>query len=386
MELRMLEGNRTIRTASQSRAWPAASPASLLEKIFPIRRTAAEQAFDRPRGSNNIMHTSIRIATATLMLMCAPSLRADDAREKKNQAVLSAAQADADFSVQGEYTGEISIGDDDIELGTQVIAQGNGKFHTVAYVGGLPGDGWDEERTREFDLQTENNVAVHRGDDFGVTIKDGEFIVENRNGDEVGRLQKIQRKSTTLGKKPPEDAVVLFDGMSADNFEGGRISKDGLLIQGATSLLKFQDCTLHLEFMLSYMPHNRGQDRSNSGCYLQGRYEVQILDSFGLSGEQNECGAIYGVRAPTVNMCFPPLSWQTYDIDFTAAKFNEKGEKTDDARITVSHNGVTVQNKVKVPQATRAAPLQEAADPGPLFIQDHRNPLRFRNIWIVERS
>jgi len=332
-----------------------------------------------------MMQTTIRIATAGLMLLCTQSLRADDAQVKKSQAALTAASADDDFAIQGEYTGEISLGDDDIELGSQVIAQGDGKFHTVAYVGGLPGDGWDEERTREFDLRIENNVAVHRGDDFSVTIKDGEFIVENRNGDEVGRLQKIQRKSTTIGKQPPKNAMVLFDGTSAEHFQGGRVSKDGLLIQGATSLRKFQDCTLHLEFMLSYMPHNRGQDRSNSGCYLQGRYEVQILDSFGLSGEQNECGAIYGVRAPTLNMCYPPLSWQTYDIDFTAAKFNEKGEKTSDARMTVSHNGVTVQNNVKVPQATRAAPLKEGADPGPLFIQDHSNPLRFRNIWIAER-
>ncbi len=138
--------------------------------------------------------------------------------------------------------------------------------------------------------------------------------------------------------------------------------------------------------MLSYMPSAREQARSNSGCYVQGRYEVQILDSFGLKGEKNECGAIYDVSAPSTNMCFPPLSWQTYDIDFTAAKFDENGEKMADAKMTVRHNGVVVQKDVPVPTATRAAPNKEGPGPGPIYLQDHGNPVRFRNIWVVEHK
>ncbi|HUG94121.1 MAG TPA: DUF1080 domain-containing protein [Planctomycetaceae bacterium] len=195
----------------------------------------------------------------------------------------------------------------------------------------------------------------------------------------------MERKSPTLGKKPPQGAVVLFDGTSADQFEGGRLTDDGLLMQGVTSRRTFQDGTLHLEFLLSFMPHARGQARSNSGVYLQGRYEVQILDSFGLEGKHNECGGIYEIADPAVNMCYPPLAWQTYDIDFTAARYDADGKKLKPARMTVRHNGVVIHDDVEVPRATRAAPTAEGPEPGPVYIQDHGNPLRFRNVWVVER-
>ena len=140
------------------------------------------------------------------------------------------------------------------------------------------------------------------------------------------------------------------------------MTDDKLLMQGVTSKQKFQDCTVHLEFQLSYMPYARGQGRANSGCYLQSRYEVQILDSFGLDGKNNECGGLYTIKDPDVNMCLPPLVWQTYDIDYTAAKF-DGDKKTTNARITVKHNGVTVQDNVELPKATTAAPLKEGPEP-----------------------
>jgi hypothetical protein len=184
--------------------------------------------------------------------------------------------------------------------------------------------------------------------------------------------------------KPPAGAVVLFDGTSAENFKHGKMTDEGLLIQGATSKQNFQDFELHLEFMLSYMPYGRNQDRSNSGCYMQGRHEVQILDSFGLSGEDNECGGIYTVRKPDVNMCYPPLSWQTYDVKFYAAKFDENKKKTANARMSVVHNGVSIHVNVEVPDATRGAPLDEGSSSGPIFLQDHNCPVRYRNIWLLE--
>lgn len=164
------------------------------------------------------------------------------------------------------------------------------------------------------------------------------------------------------------------------------MTDDGLLMQGATSKAKFQSYTLHLEFQLPYMPAARGQGRGNSGCYAQGRYEVQILDSFGLDGLNNECGGIYSVKAPGVNMCFPPLAWQTYDIDFTAAKYDSDGKKTADAKLTVKHNGVEIHKDVSIPKTTTAAPVAEGPEPGPLYLQDHGNPVRFRNIWVVEKK
>jgi hypothetical protein len=110
---------------------------------------------------------------------------------------------------------------------------------------------------------------------------------------------------------------------------------------------------------------------------------VQMLDSFGLEGKDNECGGIYTIKAPSVNMCFPPLTWQTYDIDYTAAEF-DGSKKTKNARVTIKHNGVTIHDNVELTHATRAAPLQEGPEPGPVYLQDHGNPVRFRNIWLVE--
>ena len=134
------------------------------------------------------------------------------------------------------------------------------------------------------------------------------------------------------------------------------------------------------------MPNERGQGRANSGFYSQGRYEVQILDSFGLTGENNECGGIYSIKKPDVNMCFPPLTWQTYDVDFTAAKYDASGKKTADARITVKQNGVVIHDNVALPKATPAAPVAEGPEPGPIYLQDHGNPIRFRNIWVEEKK
>jgi mono/diheme cytochrome c family protein len=271
------------------------------------------------------------------------------------------ASADPDFAVQGEYTGE--------NVALQVVALGDGEFRTVLYRGGLPGDGWDE---------TEPVVSEEDRDSVQEMLEDLE-------------LEKVRRESPTLGREPPEGAVVLFDG-TRETFEkhwagGARMTDDGLLEQGATSKDTFRDFTFHLEFLLSYIPHARDQGRGNSGVYYQGRYETQILDSFGLEGKNNEAGGIYEISDPDLNMCFPPLTWQTYDVDFTAARFDADGKKTADARMTVRLNGVVVQNDVPVPRTTRAAPVgNESAEPGPIYIQNHGNPIRFRNIWVLPRD
>jgi hypothetical protein len=163
------------------------------------------------------------------------------------------------------------------------------------------------------------------------------------------------------------------------------MTDDGLLEQGALSTDTFQDFKIHIEFLLPYMPEARGQARGNSGYYIQGRYEVQMLDSFGLEGLDNECGGIYRVARPDVNMCFPPLAWQTYDVEFTAAKFDSAGNKTAPAHAKVLHNGVLIHDR-ELPQMTPGGPLKtEDATPGPVFLQDHGNPVRYRNIWVVKK-
>ncbi|MBN2133518.1 MAG: DUF1080 domain-containing protein [Sedimentisphaerales bacterium] len=147
---------------------------------------------------------------------------------------------------------------------------------------------------------------------------------------------------------------------------------------------KFKDFKLHIEFRTPFMPEARGQARGNSGVYLQGRYEVQVLDSYGLESKDNECGGIYKVGAPLVNMCLPPGQWQTYDMTFRAPRFNAGGDKTGNAVVTVMHNGVAIHDERPIPGPTGGALDNNAAEPGGIYLQDHGNPVQFRNIWIVE--
>ena len=183
-----------------------------------------------------------------------------------------------------------------MKFGVQVIALGDGKFHSVAYHGGLPGDGWDGATKFEADGETKDGVTRFHGEHATARSKTACCAITANAGDLLGELKKVDRKSPTLGAAPPAGAVVLFDGKSPDEFVGGKMTDDGLLIAGSTSNQKFQSCQLHVEFLLPFMPQARGQGRGNSGCYLQGRYEVQMLDSFGLEGEDNECGGIYSIK------------------------------------------------------------------------------------------
>jgi hypothetical protein len=185
-----------------------------------------------------------------------------------------------------------------------------------------------------------------------------------------------------LGASADPRAVILFDGSSTDNLEGARVTAEGLLDIGTTTKMPVQDFRLHLEFRLPYMPYATGQGRANSGVYIQRRYEVQILDSFGLDGVFNECGALYRQRPPELNMCLPPLSWQTYDIWFRATRWDEEGNKIENARITVLHNGIAVHDDYEIIAKTGAG-RPEGPEAMPIHLQDHGNPVRFRNIWIV---
>jgi hypothetical protein len=307
------------------------------------------------------------------------------------------AQADADFSLQGEYRGEVTIDGQTMPIGVQVVALGDGAFDVVAYPGGLPGAGWvpPEKLVGKGTRRGEGPKAVValEGVDWGGTtrkgeIRDGAVVVLSETGSEVARLRKVERKSPTLGQKPPEGAIVIFDGTSPgsaglDGVKGGRVSDDGLLMEGVTSKETFGDATLHIEFRLPYQPKDRGQGRGNSGAYVQGAYEIQMLDSFGLEGKNNECGGVYSVAAPSVNMCLPPLAWQTYDIDFTAARY-EDGKQVSSPRMTVRHNGVVIHEDVEIPKVTPGG-TQAGAATGPLHLQNHGNPVRYRNIWVLPK-
>ncbi len=322
----------------------------------------------------------------SLTLILSLSLILAPPAEAKGPVYADPENADDDYAVQGEYTGQITTDEGMQKVGLQVIARGGGKFDAFAYPGGLPGDGWNGQERFEAAGETAGGVTVLLGEGGSAQIKDGEATIKNNDGDALGTLTRVVRKSPTLGADPPEGAVVLFDGKTAEHFNRGRLTDDGLLMQGVTSKQKFGSCRLHLEFRTPYQPEDRGQARGNSGCYLQGRYEVQILDSFGLEGKNNECGGIYSIKDPDVNICYPPLVWQTYDIDYAEAQYDDSGKKTKNARMTVRHNGVVIHKDVELPRTTTAAPVKESPEPGPLYLQDHGNPIRFRNVWVVEKQ
>ncbi len=289
---------------------------------------------------------------------------------------LAEAQADPDFAVQGEYVGEGSLLGTQSKVGAQVIAQGDGQFRVVVYRGGLPGDGWKRKDDR---FSMEGTADALTGEKLKGTIADGKLTIA---GQTKLQLKRTERKSPTLGAKPPKGAVVLFDGTNTDAFDHGTLTKDKTLMSGVTTKQQFDSYSLHLEFCLSWMPKARGQGRSNSGIYIHDCYECQVLDSFGLEGYNNECGGFYKIREPNVNMCLPPLTWQTYDYDFTAPQYKD-GKKTANARITIRHNGVVIHD-VELPHGT---PGRKGEGPGPrsIHLQGHGNKVQYRNIWVVPK-
>ena len=144
----------------------------------------------------------------------------------------------------------------------------------------------------------------------------------------------------------------------------------------------FTDFQLHVEFNVPLMPTARGQARGNSGVYMLGLYEVQVLDSYGLAPKNDDCGAIYEQSPPMVNACQPPGQWQTYDILFHAPRFDAAGALVEKPRISVLQNGLWIQDNFSISGPTRASMDADPHQPGPIMLQDHGNRVRYRDIWI----
>ncbi|MEI6461652.1 MAG: DUF1080 domain-containing protein [Verrucomicrobiota bacterium] len=323
-----------------------------------------------------------------LALLLATSLFAADAPKAKTPAApkppeppvylteAEAAVVNSDYKLQGEYA--------NAKMGADVIALGKGEFRLVLFKGGLPGAGWDGTPKIEVEGKRVGDGVKFEDKIDSATLADGRLIIKSLGKDLS--LKRIIRHSPTEGLVAPKDATILFDGKNADAFVDGKIDPRGFLEANTKTKQAFTDFKLHLEFFLPFKPLGRGQSRANSGVYLQHRYEVQVLDSFGLAGLDNECGGIYKNSAPKVNMCFPPLQWQTYDVDFTAAKFDADGKKTGSAFVTVRHNGVTVQDNLELKGATPGGAFKtEVPAPGPFYLQGHGNPVVYRNVWVVAK-
>ncbi|HTN74458.1 MAG TPA: DUF1080 domain-containing protein, partial [Pirellulaceae bacterium] len=191
----------------------------------------------------------------------------------------------------------------------------------------------------------------------------------------------------------PSDAIVLFDGKDLSAFNGGEKweIKDGAVTikgGGVTTKQAFGDMQMHVEFASPEEVKGNGQGRGNSGIYIMGRYELQVLDSFqNPTYFDGQCGSVYKQQPPTVNATKKPGEWQSYDIVFTAPKFDEDGKVKEPAYITVLHNGVLIHNHYALEGSTSyVEPAKYSKHPGklPIHIQDHGNPVKYRNIWVRE--
>ncbi len=315
---------------------------------------------------------------------------------------LGAEAALAGDSVMGEWKGELR-GDDGVEriLEAQVVAEGGDRYRAVMR---LDKDGaWNagESTGRRKGETVSFSGSLDRGQGAGgVCQLEGQVDSAGFSGTcaDAGStarfsLRRMERRPPSLGAEPPEEAVVLFDGTGLEAWihrdgqpAGWKLREDGSMEVTPGNILtrrSFGDVRIHLEFRTPLMPEARGQARGNSGVYVQGRYEVQVLDSFGLEPMDNGCGGVYRIAAPRVNASLPPLQWQTYEIIFRAPRFDSSGGKTANARITVRHNGQVIHLNRELPRLTPGGVSNEEGERGPLLLQDHRDPVQYRNIWVL---
>lgn len=238
----------------------------------------------------------------------------------------------------------------------------------------------DSLTLRSKDNPAEATIKAHSG---SLSLKTADGRSHTLEAVQVGKVNTFPR---------PDDAIVLFDETTGlENFRsrGGREPANWTLLEGGivesipktgTLLTKdsFEDYRLYLEFRYPYKTRRNG----NSGVFLHNVYEVQILDSFGTPIAPNGSASIYRVSPPATNEAAPPLQWQSFMIDFTAPRFNEQGEKTANARATIWHNGVKVQDDVEIPHPTARPKNPDPKGPQRIGLQDYINYVQFRNIWI----
>ncbi len=245
---------------------------------------------------------------------------------------------------------------------------------------------WAPVQLDEFELKPGKDHIFR----YRLYVHEGKVDVENteRLWNDYAHPPKVEIETVESS-----DVIMLFGGADFGHWTTGDGKDIGWkLVDGAMKIepksgsimtkRDFTDFKMHIEFNTPQMPPNvKGQGRGNSGIYIQRRYELQILDSYGLEPKNNECGSLYKFKAPDKNVCRMPGRWQSYDIIFRAARF-DGDMKTDKARISVWHNGVLIHNDVELANKTGAG-RPEGPEPGPILLQEHGNEALFRNIWIV---
>lgn len=291
----------------------------------------------------------------------------------------------------GAYVGQWEHEDTIPEAAAMVIGMGGNKYRVIV--------------TTQLDMRApiqldkvfkakKGKIKIKEGHFYGViSEKDGTFI-GGRGDEKTFVMEKTDRLSPYMHRLPPDGADVLYKGEGFDAWQDptGWVELDNKVMMvtpdGGYLISKkaYTDVTLHVEFRLSYMPKKRGQGRSNSGVFISDEYEIQVLDSFGIGGLYNECGALYKTSAPRVNATFPPLQWQTYDIVFKNAVYDEETKKIINPRITVWHNGVLVHSDEELPWVPGHSAKDRAEThhlkSGHIRLQAHNDFVQYRNVWV----
>ncbi|MFO1044189.1 MAG: DUF1080 domain-containing protein [Planctomycetaceae bacterium] len=346
----------------------------------------------------------------------------DQAAEAATKKLFDAQSIGIELKLQGEYVGK----EGDKAIAAQVVARGDKAFHVLVLEGGLPGAGWDGGRYAILESAplTNGRVEFRSPTDDGASAVLDENGLTLKRGERKGLLKRVERKSETLGLKPPAGAIVLFGG-AAPNMDAFEERKDiegmtspmmfeGNMLAGAVTKRRFKDYTMHVEFMTGWEPQNIPWRRADAGIYMLSRYEVAIGDSFGfdfdLSGATSPsrpklldekipskfpvpkgnnaprvCGSVFTYPSTVPNSCLPPLVWQTLDIDFTAPRFDDSNKKTSKAVISVKLNGHQTVDKLEVNGPTpHGFKGPETAD-GPIWFEAFGRRVIYRNIWVVEK-
>jgi hypothetical protein len=290
--------------------------------------------------------------------------------------------APPEAEVQGLYEGTLK----DVKFEARVVALGKDtyKIYLRQDLGG------GKVSKVELDGKVEGDAVTfkNKGGEVEWTGTYGSAAIKGTAGGTAYEMKRVERKSPTMGKKPPQGAIVILDGKNWDQInptrtaEEWKAAEDGsiqITKGNLTSKQQFDGSfDYHVEFMNPFQPTQRGQGRGNSGCYLPNGDEVQVLDSFGMDTYKGGgCGGLYNYKDPDVFDVFslvstPPLEWQTYDMEYRVEKAD--GKPTGKPKLTVYHNGIKIHDAVE---------LKNPARKGGLLWQDHGNPVRYRNIWVL---
>jgi hypothetical protein len=289
--------------------------------------------------------------------------------------------APPEAEVQGLYEGTLK----DVKFEARVIAMGKDAYKI--YLRQDLGDG--KVGKVELDGKVEGDAVTfkNKGGEMEWTATYSPGAIKGSAGGTAFEAKRVERKSPTMGKKPPAGALVLLDGKNFSEVNRGKSDDEKAADDGSIQIPKGGMSSkqqfdgsfdYHVEFLCPLMPAARGQGRGNSGCYLPNGDEVQVLDSFGMDTYKvGGCGGLYNYKDPDAFDVFslaslPPLEWQTYDMEYRVEKAD--GKLVGKPKVTVWHNGIKIHDN---------AELKFAAKKGGLTWQDHGNPVRYRNIWLV---